>query len=521
MRLAVCFALLTLSASAQSIATNFSPVYRISGTVVNAVTGQRLSNVNVSIGPAEGGSSSSFVTGENGDFTFEKLKPGKYWLAAEGHGFSPQRFDEHEEFSSAIAVGPELDSEHLVFRVRPDAAISGTITDEQSDPIIQAQVFLFRTGVENGITATRMRAQTITDDRGIYHFGHVAPGNYYIAVSARPWYAQNHSRFQNAPGEFANGSIGGRLTSSGQIDPQLDVTYPITYYPGVTDPAAATPVSARPGDRLTMDIGLSSARALHVRVRDSNFDPSKGFGVNVTEKIFGSVTIPVPPNLDMVGPGEFELNGLPSGQFDVDVRTGASGRENEINVTDDLEIDASSASISAEVSGTVQLDSGGLVSNPAFVELLNRSSNDRFGAQISAKGEFAFKMNPIRPGRYEVLVGGVSRSAIKTISASGASVIGHEIDIPPSASVQLKITLSSGVGRIDGTAMRDGKPLAEAMIVLVPDDIEHNSTLVRRDQSDSDGTFTHTTYSPQRIPLLRSKTAGTCNGSPPAFCNRI
>ena len=28
------------------------------------------------------------------------------------------------------------------------------------------------------------------------------------------------------------------------------------------------------------------------------------------------------------------------------------------------------------------------------------------------------------------------------------------------------------------------------MIVLVPRDIENNSTLVRRDQSDSDGTFT-------------------------------
>jgi hypothetical protein len=69
-------------------------------------------------------------------------------------------------------------------------------------------------------------------------------------------------------------------------------------------------------------------------------------------------------------------------------------------------------------------------------------------------------------------------------------VIGHEIDIDRGASVQLKIILSHGVGRIDGTAFRDGKPLAGVMIVLVPQDIEHNSALVRRDQSDSDGTFT-------------------------------
>ena len=36
----------------------------------------------------------------------------------------------------------------------------------------------------------------------------------------------------------------------------------------------------------------------------------------------------------------------------------------------------------------------------------------------------------------------------------------------------------------------DGKPLAGAMILLVPEDAEMNLPKFRRDQSDSDGTFT-------------------------------
>jgi hypothetical protein len=44
--------------------------------------------------------------------------------------------------------------------------------------------------------------------------------------------------------------------------------------------------------------------------------------------------------------------------------------------------------------------------------------------------------------------------------------------------------------RIDGIATKDGKPFAGAMILLVPVDFENNSLLTRRDQSDSDGTFT-------------------------------
>ena len=41
-----------------------------------------------------------------------------------------------------------------------------------------------------------------------------------------------------------------------------------------------------------------------------------------------------------------------------------------------------------------------------------------------------------------------------------------------------------------GTATREGEGFAGAMIVLVPQDPKNNLPLFRRDQSDSDGTFT-------------------------------
>ena len=56
--------------------------------------------------------------------------------------------------------------------------------------------------------------------------------------------------------------------------------------------------------------------------------------------------------------------------------------------------------------------------------------------------------------------------------------------------VKLEITISKGQGQITGVALRDGQPLAGVMIVAVPSDPVHNQVLFRRDQSDSDGTFT-------------------------------
>ena len=146
-------------------------------------------------------------------------------------------------------------------------------------------------------------------------------------------------------------------------------------------------------------------------------------------------------------------------------------------------------STAPSISGVVRLDGGHPLSQPALIHFSNRTANQGFGAQTSGNGEFQVREQNVQPGKYEVSVFG-SNALLKTISAPGVKVSGHSIEIASGASVHLELTVAQGVGRVDGTALRDGKPFAGAMIVLVPRDIENNSTLVRRDQSDSDGTFT-------------------------------
>jgi len=131
----------------------------ISGTVVNALSGQPLSHTQVAIGPPQNGAEQAMTTAEDGRFVFENLRAGKYWLAAEHKGFARQALDEHESFSTAIAVGPNLISGNLIFRLRPDAVISGTIFDEQNEPVRGAQVMLFRRAIDNGHQGIYVQAQ--------------------------------------------------------------------------------------------------------------------------------------------------------------------------------------------------------------------------------------------------------------------------------------------------------------------------------------------------------------------------
>ena len=87
-------------------------------------------------------------------------------------------------------MGPELKSEGLIFKATPEAVISGVVTDEGGDPLRRAQVRLFKDQERLGLQSMVQHQLVMTDDRGIYEIPNIGPGNYYLAVSAQPWYAQ-------------------------------------------------------------------------------------------------------------------------------------------------------------------------------------------------------------------------------------------------------------------------------------------------------------------------------------------
>jgi len=125
-----------------------------------------------------------------------------------------------------------------------------------------------------------------------------------------------------------------------------------------------------------------------------------------------------------------------------------------------------------------------------YVVLANRASGLNFSAEVSDKGMFDFKDSEIRPGSYDVLLLNAPGFQVKGLLAKGARTVGQTLEISGGGSVQLVCTGTHAVARINGIVLRDDKPFAGAMVVLVPRDPDSNWVLFRRDQSDSDGTFT-------------------------------
>src|SRR5467141_340941 len=484
------------TAAGPAAAASAQKSFRISGTVVDAMSGQPLAHAQVSIS-AQGvrDSGQSVVTAEDGRFVFESLPAGHYPLFARRKGYLQQFYKQHEQFSTAIIVGPELHTEDLRFEMRPDASISGQVLDEMSEPVRNAQVMLFRHGVALGRRANWQENTVQTDDLGHFCFGHLEPATYFVGVSASPWYAQRMAH-QRVTQTDSSGQTTIRDVTNGE--PELDVVYPITFYPNAPDISGAAPITVHSGDEETADLRLQPVPSLHMIVRSaaaaSPGDSAENENVwaQVTQVVAEGIQMGVQASNQQIAPGIVEISGLPPGRFNLRLNSNKNGatttHTQNVQVGGDAEVTLSEADSSGTVSGIAKLENGAAPTPAPMLLLRARASGEQFFMQADPNGEFRLKEQAVPPGTYDVLCQPPA-VAVKSMSATGAKVSGRSIEIAGGQDVRLKVVLSEGTGRVSGFALKDGKPVDGVMIALVPEVPEHNLVLFRRDQSDSDGSF--------------------------------
>jgi len=323
--------------------------FRVAGTVVDALNEQPLARAQVflllqSVRDSE----LATVSTDDGRFSFEGLVPGKYALTARRTGYLPQFYKQHEQFSTAIIVGPDLNTENLRFALRPEASISGQILDEMNEPVRNAQVLLFRQGLNFGTRGTWQEGGTATDDRGQFRFAHLAPGTCFVAVSARPWYAQPVTHQRMTTGD-SSGTITEVLITNGE--PELDVLYPVTFFPNAVDFSGAAPITLHAGDAETADIMLHPVPALHMTIHTAPPGELGGIWAEVSQPLFAGAQNQVPVNNQQIAPGVLEISGLPPGRLNVRLGTSKDGqtayRSQSVQLAGDMDINAADSQVVA------------------------------------------------------------------------------------------------------------------------------------------------------------------------------
>jgi hypothetical protein len=509
----------------QSAAT--TGAFRITGRVVNSMTNAPVAGAYVVINAASASNFSRTVRAStDGSFAFTQIPAGRYVLIARRKGYVEQMFLQHEQFTTAILVGPSLNSENLVFPLAPEGVISGEVMDDAGEPVQSARMLLFRDDTENGRQTKRFIAEQSTDEEGRYRFGALQSGDYYLAVSAEPWYAEyarsNSTWFGTAPEaqqepETQNGS--------------LDLVYPITYYPNATEASGAAPIRMEAGGSAQADLRLVPMAALRLRIEVGTVDEQAPPQILIIQTIFGTYQEPVRESrgltfgrgpsetggnggTESLGPATLEVDGLRPGPSVVDVTTGgrrgASGagevtKSMHVDLTNGQTLDVRGISPAGVVSGMVRVEGSASPPPGVLVFLRNATNGARFRQDVDSAGNFSFSSDELEPGVYELSCAAPGGLELRSVGASGTKVTGRKIEISNGSDLRLTLTLARGVNaRVKGIVERGGKPSPGMMVVLVPEDLRELGEY-RRDQSDSDGSFSLNQVSPGKYTVVAVK----------------
>ena len=486
--------------------------FKIAGTVVNSITGAPLGKARITLmDTANRANMLSVVTGDDGHFEFYSLYRAKYSLQGAKRGFISAAYEQHEQFSTAIVTGPGFNTENLVFRLTPLAFVGGKVIDESGEPVRKARVFLYAETHQGGMNRIERRGTDLTDDEGYYEFSALAPGNYFVSVSAKPWYA-----FHLSPSARSGGS------SSPGVTP-LDVGYPTTYNNGATDSQGATPFPLQAGDHVQVDIPLSPVPVVHLTFRVPEDQQSGPRMPQLRRRVFDTFEYVGYDGVQSTAPGVFELSGVPAGKYSVvlpDSQTGRPQQSSEITLDKDgQELDVSHAEAMASLKLSVKMPRQTPVSPQVTIGLQDSRTRVIAANAIDAAGEVTFEGIP--PGKYALVAFSQDKrySVVRTVF-SGVETSDHVLTLTPGSSLSGTVFLALGVVAVEGFVHRGGKPSSGVMVALIPKDSQYHLDMFRRDQSDSDGSFTLPAVIPGTYTLIAVEDAWGFQWLQPDVLNR-
>jgi hypothetical protein len=120
------------------------------------------------------------VTDEDGRFEAAGLEAGQHLVLVRARGYLSSG-------SVTVTLKAGEQRNDLTVQMLPEASISGVVFDDRNEPLVRAQVQVFRRTVASGRVTWREWLQPReTDDRGIFRLGGLRAGEYLVALLEAP-----------------------------------------------------------------------------------------------------------------------------------------------------------------------------------------------------------------------------------------------------------------------------------------------------------------------------------------------
>jgi hypothetical protein len=191
--------------------------------------------------------------------------------------------------------------------------------------------------------------------------------------------------------------------------------------------------------------------------------------------------------IDALKRGSAEFNGVAPGHYEL--TAGDPSHIMELDATQSAHVDPDSGSATTAVTGVLHMPGDGVPPDEAHLVLQPQEGAQSHASLATVARNGRFHFDSVAPGIWTVtLVGDGKIMPVLAVGMGGAAHAGNALTVRDRP-MNVVVMLGEGIARIDAIAQKDGKGFGGAMIVLVPKQTGNLETLARRDQSDSDGSF--------------------------------
>jgi hypothetical protein len=453
---------------------------------------------------AEGGDYTA-ISGPDGGFHIEGILPGRYHLFAERTGLL--EVDKHRARADGrvltLTAGQEV--KDLRIRLQAAAVVRGRVTDEDGDPLPNAQVAVLRQTFVSGRSRWEQAGAERTNDLGEYRVAGLPAGNYYVSVSPPPDFK---SLIEGAGAEphVTNDQPATASPTSSQTSSQT--SYQTTYYPGTPDRGQAAPVELHAGDEFPVNFSLTPSPSLSIRGSVVNLPPRASAAIMLQSRDFNLVL----NGAEMHADGSFVIRDVAPGAYTIlatveNAAVPMMARQALQVVSNSVEDVRLAPQPGGWIHGRLRLESQGnghVDLSQIFLVLRSVDGDDEslggfsmgdgfsHTAHVAADGSFEWKSVP--PGNYFVQLagdgGGNSNWFLKSALAGGREVDDAGMSVSGGA-VALDVVASANGGVAEGVVTdQKGEPVANAVIVAVPEArLRGRIERFRKTVSDQSGRF--------------------------------
>ncbi len=412
------------------------------------------------------------VTAVDGTFRIENVIPGRYHLFAERTGLLDVDRQRTRTDGRVLTLTPGQELKDVRIRLQAAAVIRGRVTDEDGEPMQDAEVTVLQQTFVSGHSHWQQTGGERTNDLGEFRIANLPAGNFFVSVNPPP---DMKSLIES----------GGRASTEPRAAEKPSSSYQTTYYPGTNDRSQATTVQLQPGDDFPVNFSLVPAPSLSIRGTVVNLPPRASATIMLQSRDFNIMQSGAEIHKD----GSFVIRDVSPGSYTI--LASVDGSPVPMTARESLQVGSTSVDglrlspqPGATLRGRLRLEGSGGFSRfdagKIFLTLQSTTDDaggfamgDRFTnlAHVAADGSFIW--NDVPPGNYYVQLlgdaGGTEDWFVKSVLASGREV--NDTGLNVGGGVQfIDMTLSGNGATATGIVIDSkGQPAANAVVVAVPE----------------------------------------------------